>query len=381
MFENVYFKQGGELTSLDESYYSTIGGDYAVDPDFSTSLPDVAPGSMVQREPRANLLYPNNSSGLIAGMTQVQKDGKRYIYGQPIMNNLQKEVTFSVQPPNPSDLSQGLVAYTSGVDDAASNNNGLDQYYNCAVMPQYAHSFLLTSILSADYVDITGDGISDDDLGSYTTFHYTTKETDYRWKAPFSPGKAQYDPGFWSEPRDDKGSYVAGSRQVILLNEIETKNFIAEFYTSQRNDGCGSTEALVTTGEYATSPYNSALSSPAHSYKLDSIKLFNKRDYIVNGTNAVPIKTVLFVYDYSLCPAVPNTIATDGSGKLTLRKIYFRYGNSQKSMLSPYQFNYGYNPSYAPACKDRWGNYKPNNSSFTNYEFPYVNQDDTANNT
>ena len=66
------------------------------------------------------------------------------------------------------------------------------------------------------------------------------------------------------------------------------------------------------------------------------------------------------------------------------QKIYFKYGNSQKSMLSPYQFEYDLgdtvkNPRYNVAEKDRWGNYKPNNSSQPNYEYPFVNQEDANN--
>ncbi len=424
LYEDVYFKQGGELTSVDPSYYSSIGGTSPVE---DGSIPNVKPNSSSKRDVRANLLHYYtateasthgvgisdsivnylDTTGLkaapsvqkisrigsndlqrepyqISEIVQTQTDGKRYIYGIPAMNSIQREATFSINAPtNSTDLAKGLVPYTKGTDDSKSNGNGLENYYSSTVTPSYAHSYLLSTVLSSDYVDITGDGPTDDDLGSYTKFNYSLKESDYRWRAPYDSGKAQYNAGYLSDTKDDKANYIIGSREQWMLHSIETKNFVAEFYVSKRNDALGCKDAIVTTGPYNLSPYNSSLSQAASSYKLDSIKLYNKHDRFINGTGATPIKTVFFVYDYSLCQGVPNFRSGAGtSGKLTLRKIYMKYGNSERSLLSPYQFDYsGFNPNYDLSCKDRWGNYKPNNSAFTNYEFPFVNQNDTANNT
>ncbi len=371
-FERTYFKQGGELNAVNAAYMSSIGSpESPLTPDQGMGLPDAVHGSLTTRAPRANLIYTNaDNGGRMTQVVQTQKDGRRFVYGQAAMNNIQKEATFSVSPPVSGDLAAGVVGYTVGTDDAVTNGRGIDNLYSGTVTPAYAHSFLLTAVLSSDYVDVTGNGISDDDLGSYTKFNYTLKESDYRWKAPYEKGKAQYSPGFWSEQRDDKGNYIMGSRQQWILSSIETKNQLAEFFTSARHDGLGSKEKI---DGAAPAPYSDTLSTAGRSYKLDSIILFNKHDRIINAANAVPIKTIFFNYDYSLCPGIPNTSDSAG-GKLTLRKIYFRYGHSQKSMLSPYRFDYRDNPSYNLSNKDRWGNYKPNSASFTNYEFPYVDQ-------
>src|SRR5690606_38583063 len=90
------------------------------------------------------------------------------------------------------------------------------------------------------------------------------------------------------------------------------------------------------------------------SYKLDKISLYTRPDYekhISNLAEATPIKEVHFVYDYYLCPNVPNndqiTETVGGvninanKGKLTLREIYFSYGHSDKGKLSAYKFKYG----------------------------------------
>ena len=72
-------------------------------------------------------------------------------------------------------------------------------------------------------------------------------------------------------------------------------------------------------------------------------------------------------YTYDLCKRIPNTTVF-GTGKLTLKKIYFTYRNSNKAKLSPYQFDYhetlsAENPDYNLKAYDRWGVYKPNNAT------------------
>jgi len=432
LLEHVYFKEGGELTSVEPAYFDMLKQTSPITPDVVMGFPNIKPGSRIQRDPRANLIYyhtaqEDTASGVstspdiisctdanftgyanpskqaikrigsgnfqrkkdqISEIVQVQKDGKKYVYGIPAMNNVQKEVTFTVDKndpisPNSVDLGNGTVSF-SGSDATSGNRKGRDNYFSSTVTPSYAHSYLLTSVFSPDYVDVTGNGPSDDDLGSFTKFNYARTDSDFRWVAPYSSNinLAQYNPGFWSDPLDDKGSFVCGSREQWYLHSIETKNFIAEFYTSSRRDAKGIIGQLLNSGGSisTSSIFNGTKGSPSVSYKLDSIKLYNKHDRFINTTNAIPVKTIIFSYNYSLCTNTPNS--DPGHGKLTLSKIFFRYGNSQKSMISPYQFAYNAsNPAYDLSAKDRWGNYKPNNTAFTNYEFPYVNQNDALNNT
>jgi hypothetical protein len=457
LFENVYFKQGGELTSSQQQTVAPLASHDPVYLNASNNLINKAGNSVGQlpniygtfdnRSPRSNFLsfisnndaaikdvtfntkienYPNNGflnnnttiklrdrSGTkankakghqIAEMTQVLADGRRYVYGLPAMNNLQKEATFSVDGSR-KNVASGLVKFTPGAEDGFTNSQGRENYFQATYTPAYAHSYLLTSVLSSDYTDITGDGISDDDLGSYTKFNYSLVDSDYRWIAPYQakPGmdSVQYAPGFWSDDKDDKGHYIIGSKELWYMHSIETKNCIAEFYTSPRLDGMGVQGTVANASDFSGAGANAnnidglfkgPKPTSSLSYKLDSIKLFNKHDRFVNQNTAIPIKTVIFDYDYSLCQKVPNNInlnnlnAPDSlKGKLTLKRIYFRYGNSQKSLLNPYVFNYDQaNPNtnigYNFSAKDRWGNYKRIDTNLTNYEFPYVTQNaDSAN--
>lgn len=309
----------------------------------------------------------------VSEFTQTTPDGRRYVYGIPALNNITKEVTMAIDENGISsaDIERGYVSYNS-TQNSAANISGKDNFYSSTITPTYAHSYLLTALLSSDYVDILGDGPTDDDLGTYVKYNYTLKNKDYRWKTPYPANTAQYNPGFWSDDKDGKGNYLIGSRQQWYVRTIETKNYVAEFYTSARKDARGVKEIID-----PSKPGFNTLAASDESFALDSIKLFNKHDRYINKDDATPIKTVIFNYDYSLCKGIPNTSSTTlDNGKLTLKKIYIKYGNSQKNLLSPYVFEYnGSNPVYDFAAKDRWGNYKKVVHGNTyNYEFPYTEQ-------
>ena len=353
----------------------------------------------------------------IGTIIQTQPDGRRYVYGLPARNNITREAVFSVARNN-ADIKRGTVYYTepnatddNNADASRHNKKGRDHYYSNTLTPGYAHSFLLTGVLSDDYVDLTGDGISDDDLGTYTKLSYNKWSADYRWKSPYvsrdTENLAQYNPGLLSDDGDDKGQFLVGSKELWHVSAIEGKNQIAIFYTSRRDDAMGATEAIKDVDDYTALqtifiPANSPITDPnlRKQFKLDSIALFNKNDYIKNGpTSAVPIKTVIFDYAYQICPNTPNSVAQPSAApaagskmwqnfagaKLTLKQIYTRYGHSHKSLLSPYIFDYKLNDAsgnpfqYVYEAKNRWGGYKPPAGTISNWEFPYIDQDDAKN--
>ncbi len=319
-------------------------------------------GSPVKIEYDRNYLYRKPHH--ISEMTYLNSDGARYVYGIPAYNVCQKEVSFNVGNSN-TDCSSGNVSYEKGKDNSLNNDKGIDNYYSSNQLPPYAYSYLLTAVLSSDYVDVTGNGPSDDDPGSYTKFNYTKTQDSYKWRTPYSG--ANHNEGFKTDKDDDKGSYVYGEKEIWYLYSVETKDYIAEFILSDRKDGLGVADENGGAG-------NGKLK------KLDKIVLYSRSDKInsiKNGIPAKPLKTVYFEYTYELCPGVPNS--TDNGGKLTLKKIWFAYGENTKGRQNPYIFEYnGFNPSYDARAYDRWGNYKFNccNSDCAgNSDFPYVAQD------
>ncbi len=69
---------------------------------------------------------------------------------------------------------------------------GIDEYYHKETHPGYASSYLLTGILSADYLDKTNDGITEDDLGTGMKFNYSRID-NYKWRTPYAARKTKLD--------------------------------------------------------------------------------------------------------------------------------------------------------------------------------------------
>jgi hypothetical protein len=323
-----------------------------------------------------------------------KEGGERYIYGRAVYNTIKKEATFDVsENDNPNrrvNFKNGLVTYTPDVDNSSRNSKDGDQYFNRVTTPAYAHSYLLTSVLSSDYQDLKNDGPTDDDLGAYTKFEYENKTPNkanlYKWRVPFKENVANYDEGLKSSKKDNKGNYQYGEKELLYIKKIVTKTHIAIFHLSARNDG------------YGVKGENGGLGDNCKMYKLDKISLYSKPEYTQYKEKATPIKEAHFEYNYSLCQGIDNSINSEG--KLTLSKVYFTYKNSNMGKFTPYVFDYapkslvektsGYriendtinNPRYNMKAYDVWGNYKPVNdqlgsettSKLSNPEYPFVDQ-------
>lgn len=434
-YEPYYIKSVGEKTINDTAYYSAIGGTSATNVqldenggnvrarnifDYNNST-IVVPANLTKtrREKReqvtsilsaaeANYMgldkkinsypYDTNVFGSCALASHIQQisrlswpghhmseitvtnpDGKRYVYGIPAYNMVQQEATFAVNTgPSPSGNyyekdSTNIVKYDTTKDNSIYNTNGLDGYFEQQQIPAYAHSFLLTGILSPDYVDLTNDGITDDDLGQAVKINYTrvySKAKPFRWRTPIEKDSASYQIGLMSYSDDDKANYVYGEKEVWYVHSVESKTMVAQFILENRYDGFG------------VKNRNGGVDTTQHLSRLKEIILYSKADLIKHGNNAVPIKTVHFVYNYSLCPGTPNSDCQSGPGKLTLTAVYFTYGNNTEGSLNSYQFSYSsFNPKYSHNHYDRWGYYKDNPSGMPpNEDFSYVLQDSTKTN-
>lgn len=337
----------------------------------------------------------NSMNHHIGQFTVLNVEGARYVYGIAAYSHYQKDVSFAVAKNGnghvyPVDFTKGLIQYDPGVDDSGNNDRGTDNYFNSVKTPSFVHSFLLTTVLNADYVDADNvSGPSKGDLGGYLKFDYN-KINNYHWRNPINQNKASFDEGLNADNMDDKAHYIAGEKELWYVKTIKSKNHIAIFYTSNRADGVSANTddngGLIT-----------AQNAPSMQ-KLDSIQLYSLADYDANPATAIPLKTVHFKYDYSLCNGYDAN--SNGGGKLTLKKIFFTYQNTNKGRYTPYLFNYGQqfgpvvttlgdttyqvidtiNPTYAIKSMDRWNNYKPQSSysnsietdPVRNSDFPYV---------
>ncbi|WP_343748370.1 hypothetical protein [Fluviicola sp.] len=325
--------------------------------------------------------YANTQAGVshhTGAFTVTKMDGSRYYYGLPAYSRVQKNVSFAIgegkQPGNVPNWNTRLVGYSSQ-DASIANKRGLDNHYNAQTIPAYAHSYLLTSVLSSDYIDSDQTpGPSKGDLGSYVEFKYKQVQ-QYNWRNPVNQSKAFHDRGLNADPTDDKANYIYGEKELWYLDTIKTKNHILIFHTSDRRDAVSVNDEM-----------GGLSASNAKMQKLDSLKLYSRPDFELNGASAVPLKTVHLVYDYSLCNNYPGNLDAastepNENGKLTLKRVYFTYEKSYRGERAPFEFFYDYNPAYEANSVDRWGTYKPNPTGLTgdertdpltNSDFPYV---------
>ncbi len=328
-------------------------------------------------EYRSGLITTEAKDHHIGEMIYLGNDGKRYVFDIPAYNTLQEDVTFAVgsglNGGGPTALTPnndyiGVITYPSS---AASKDNdfGVDGYYNSRTTPAYAHSFMLSSVLTDDYIDNDSiKGPSKNDFGNYVKFNYM-KVGNFGWRNPASK-EASFNEGLKSINSDDKASFIYGAKELMYVTSIESKNYIIVFTLSDRadlrsvSDRNGGTNSLM-------------------GKRIDRIDKYSRIDYELNGVNATPIQSVHFEYSYNLCPGNPTS--QGGAGKLTLDKLYFTYQGSNKMKYSPYEFYYGNNKAYNLKALDRWGTFSklaggnavkdlPLSSPLTNFDFPYTTQ-------
>lgn len=352
---------------------STVIADFKLDYYPAPSSTGYNKTSRVNYDAIRSQLTPTHVGGYMA----TNETGMRYVYGLPAINTSEKDIVFSV--------AETTADATSTLKDLSLKNNntevdyskkGTDKYYNSVEKGQYAHSYLMTSILGTDYIDNDGvSGVSEGDQGYWVRFDYTRTASDYKWRAPYE--KSQYDKGYETSFKDGKARYSYGTKEVWYMATAETKTHIAEFKISPRKDA---NEAKGELGQgTAVNKY----------MKLDRIDVYAKSERYPNGVfnaNAKPIQSCHFVYDYSLCTGTPDNFGeavTQGSneisntgGKLTLKQFYFTYRNNQTGKSRPYKFEYnttveGQTPTYDRSAVDRWGNYQPNVNA-SNIDYPYI---------
>ncbi|MFB6455610.1 DUF5977 domain-containing protein [Chitinophaga sp. Hz27] len=343
--------------------FQIIAPDYFFLPDVSDTIS--TNGTVTLEKRITSYRKPNH----ISEIDVLNPDGKKYVYGIPVYNLEQKEASFAVRK-GAGDPIKALATYNKGQDDEIG---GEDKYYSAEVIPSYPHSFLLTGILSPDYVDVTGDGISDDDAGNAIRFNYTKTAgaaNPYKWRTPYNDS-ATFNMGMKTDYRDDRGSYVSGSKELWYMNSVESKNMIAVFTLADRKD-----QQQIT---------RNGVKSSNGAKRLEKIDLYTKADYRKNPAKATPIKTVHFEYTYQLVPGSNGWGAgVADSGRLTLSRVWFSYNGNTKGRNNAYLFYYNTpNPCYNSQSYDRWGNYKPATDNpgsvagniVQNVDFPYAVQD------
>jgi hypothetical protein len=346
---------------------------------------------LVDKFPVTPTPVSTHNDNQISEISVLQPDGMRYVYGLATYNEKQVDNVFSSK--FAGDFNTNLTGIAPGTIEGIDILGTKDEYMERNELPEYANGWLLTSIFSSDYVDLTNDGPTDDDYGFWIKFNYSKVHDNYRWRTPYN--QASFIEGYKNDATDNKAAYTYGEKEIYFIHSVESKTHLAKFITSDRKDAIEAAGELSNLGQGLKAMK-----------KLDKIILLAKKDIAVNGASATPIKSVNFAYSYELCPGIPNnsggsdvtnsyydeagnfnpgTNINTGLGKLTLKEVFFTYQNSSRSQLSPYIFKYGQgaqlNPSYQRRNMDRWGNYNNNTGLYAGantYPFidnPYTPQD------
>lgn len=340
------------------------------------------------------------------------KDGVKYVYGLPIYSRNEKQLSYSLKGDdirweNPNEPNYQIAEVTKPAlqfEFDAQRKLGYEQ--NAA----YASQFLLTEIVSPDYIDRTMNGPSPDDFGSFTKINYQQVaggEGDwYHHRSPYEG--MSYDIGTLSDDRDNTGSFFKGEKELYYVHSIVSKTHVAIFTLEDRDDGAGTIVSNRLSD--LIQPESSNGSKGEKLKKLKKIDLYAIGDCNKIGNavydpkdGATPIKTVHFLYDYELSQGLPNNVNSEG--KLTLKKVWFEYGGKLTSKVNPYEFAYEYpqankyagtkyatlddgynlsssaqNPIYNVLNTDRWGEYRDFESMKTKLGdlanfFPFTHQD------
>jgi hypothetical protein len=352
----------------------------------------------------------------IAEISVHNEDGNQFVYGLPTYSNNETSLQFDIKK-SATSIYDNYIAYKDVAFNGDPYTPNLSKHE--AVIGEvkrvpYANNYLLTQILTSDYVDVGIGGVSDDDFGGWTQFNYHKAYGGnewYRFRTPYTG--LLYQKNSISDTKDDLGSVMTGEKEVYYLKSIETKTHIAFFITNKttesrfpygygvsylrgsdesRLDGLGANKELDANGfEKASKSKGSAGQGDDELEYLEKIVLFSK------ARKDKPIKTTRFAYSYDLVQNLPNNAngnfpgskSDENSGKLTLEKVWFEYEGIVNSKVSPYVFKYEYkdkdeittqnenallqkypdfdtflstytkesqNPDYNPHLLDPWGN-------------------------
>lgn len=241
----------------------------------------------------------------------VDESGTRYAFGIPVYQRKQLDLSFSTGTLATAPVGQSVVfepgpsvadIFAGPADDEAWKDilSDWDRVQGKYIEKPVATSWLLTAITSPDYVDITGDGCTDDDLGTWVKFHYaqqfggankSTSSGWYNYRDPVSGSR--YSQGSEADDKDNMASFSCGQKEVYVLQEIETRTHRAVFTTSPRDDG-------ASIQDFNAAYLHDSWNGSQELHRLDRIELKAKN---LSGGTDVTLQTIDFHYSYSSWPA------------------------------------------------------------------------------
>ncbi len=369
-------KRNTTISNLKNSDVANLGEYQVYYYNWSTSLDlTTMPSNAFNRSARNG----SDISSHYAGFKVLNEEGAHYVYGLPAYNNVEIDNLFSTDKDIPNNTYLTPIQTKDNEVDYKQYAKG-HQYIRKVKKSPYAHSYLLTSVQGADYVDLDNNGPTDDDLGYWVKFSYVKKADNFKWRAPYDHSKAFFSKGASYTDEDDKASYNYGEKELWYVGRMETKTHIAIFKMSERED------MVEAAGEMSTTT-DTILSDQKVPLKLDAIVIYDKQSFKTQGENARFLQKIVFTYDYELCENTSNSRASGVKGKMTLKEVAFMSNGSTRGALNTYKFDYfppnpnglpladnHENPDYSLGSYDSWGVFKPRKEDEFANNFPYTNQ-------
>jgi len=162
----------------------------------------------------------------------ISETGSTYFFGIPVYNLSYTETAYRTSERHiysGSPLTNNVIS-VDATENSLTNGSGKDHFYELTMTPGYSYAFLLTAVTSPDYSDLTGNGPTEDDLGTYTKFNYHQSST-YYYRTPLTPNTtgtntvnvANFNEGYNTLSTDQSGTYSTGSKECGICNRLKTR--------------------------------------------------------------------------------------------------------------------------------------------------------------
>jgi len=334
----------------------------------------------------------------IAWIDIKKADGMRYIFNLPVYANESQQFQISGKGDTPPGMSNDRSTYVT----PGGHDRGKAEITNNY---KYPYAWLLTAVVGADYVDNDNiPGPSDGDLGYWVKFKYIKVADNYVWRNPYAG--LTHLPGAIETSENDSYAMQKGSKEIYVLSEIESADYITKYTYGDRADGYDAPNTIYNGKAINTRQLNASFANTGggiggHSQKcVTQIDLY-KKHFQGNNSGSISktdypygkrIQSTVFDYDYRICPQTPNsypTVSNPYKAKLTLTRVQnIAYDENNNAIKLPsYKFSYWgdtnskYNPDYDNGMKDRWGNFsseakKTGTNNGVNYYSNYCEYDE-----
>ena len=298
----------------------------------------------------------------VAEFQVVNEKGLIYTFGIPVLEKNKVDLSFNHSVENHNGLVDFKVVettapkingYLSSSEELGEAMEGFSNVSGTIRKAPIVTEYLLTSIVSADYVDLKLDGPTEDDLGTWVKFEY---EKEFGESSSSSIGWFDFRSPMWgnrftegnpADSRDDVASFSFGSKEVYRLKSISTRTHVAKFNCSPRTyDG------------FAISDLDAAAESEHISSnatcKLDNIKLYAK-----NADGDEDLLQVIEMDYANQANALVQGINGSGTAALTLNGLTIQsHDVIEETDKAHYNFSYAYPETgdFPTEVQDRYGN-------------------------